>query len=784
MRVGLGLVAVLGCAVCLAVVALPNGVAATSKRPAIALVSPKSGGAGTSVAITGSRFKGATAVKFNGRKASFKVQSASSIKATVPAGATSGKISVTTPGGTATSSASFTVIPTPKVTSFTPPNGPIGTSVTISGSNFTGATAIKFHGVASTAFKVQSAGSIKTTVPKGATTGTISVTTPGGTATSSASFIVIPAPTITSLTPASGQIGTPVTITGTNFTGATAVKFNGNSVTSFHVVSATSITTTVPAGETTGKVAVTTPGGTATSSGTFTVMPKTEIDECGTLTANATWTPTNAVRYVLTCTVTIPDGVALTIKPGTIIKNGGGIQVNPGATLNATGVAGDPVIFTSLNDNSVGGTTGSGSPQAGDYTTAISLPTIGECGGSPAKASVQVSHAEFRYGQESIANSFTCALPLDVSVTDSKVGGLLQVEGADATSSVTLTGNQFTGAEGGIFLSGEVVPQVSANQFATGGQAGSDTNGSAVRLDTNITGFSLSGPDSNTFSGTGLASTVYLVGAVVPADNSWEASASSGATLIPVQVEVYGTLTLDHGMIAKFEGGSTGFMVNPGATLNATGVAGDPVIFTSLNDNSVGGTTGSGSPQAGDYTTAILASQPASIDVEYAHMLYGEKAVDVAAGSSTAATVDSSVFRANVTALRADITAGANVAIHGDWFDGNQTAMLGSSDWIPFDYQSLVGCDYLPEMAAGGNIFGPDASTEPYLTQSDINAIEIIELVHGTEQYPEGWLDNVLAVNPSGGSSDLVTYTGEDCQPIADEPPHAVLASPFDFSQN
>jgi hypothetical protein len=157
--------------------------------------------------------------------------------------------------------------PLPTISSFTPGSGASNTTVTISGANFTGATAVKFNGT-SASFKVTSSGTITTSVPKSATSGPITVTTAKGTATSAASFFV-PA-TITGLSPTSGKVGTVVAVSGTNFTGASSVKFNGV-VASFSVTSATKISATVPTGATTGRLSVTTPAGTVTSSGSFTV---------------------------------------------------------------------------------------------------------------------------------------------------------------------------------------------------------------------------------------------------------------------------------------------------------------------------------------------------------------------------------------------------------------------------------------------------------------------------------------------------------------------------------
>jgi Ca2+-binding RTX toxin-like protein len=81
------------------------------------------------------------------------------------------------------------------------------------------------------------------------------------------------APTITSFDPTSGPVGTSVTITGTDLSGATSVTFNGMAAT-ITSNTATEIVTTVPADATTGPITVTTAGGTATG-GTFTVTPTT-----------------------------------------------------------------------------------------------------------------------------------------------------------------------------------------------------------------------------------------------------------------------------------------------------------------------------------------------------------------------------------------------------------------------------------------------------------------------------------------------------------------------------
>ncbi|MEI6684524.1 MAG: choice-of-anchor Q domain-containing protein, partial [Planctomycetota bacterium] len=89
----------------------------TPPAPTITSFTPTSGQAGTSVVISGSGFVGSVQVNFNGATATnVVVNSATQITARVPTGATTGLISVTTPGGTVTTPTNFTVTPSAAVT--------------------------------------------------------------------------------------------------------------------------------------------------------------------------------------------------------------------------------------------------------------------------------------------------------------------------------------------------------------------------------------------------------------------------------------------------------------------------------------------------------------------------------------------------------------------------------------------------------------------------------------------------------------------------------------------
>jgi hypothetical protein len=186
-------------------------------------------------------------------------------------------VTVTTHGGTSATGAGdkFSYDPVPTVTGVSPGTGPLagGTSVTLTGTGFAGATAVHFGSAVAGSFTVVSATSITVATPAGSA-GTVdaTVTTPGGTsATGSADQFTYAnpppvTPAISAISPAVGPLGggTPVTITGTNLAGATSVSFGSRPAIFLAVPTATKIVAVsppAPAGPV--AVRVTTPDGTS-----------------------------------------------------------------------------------------------------------------------------------------------------------------------------------------------------------------------------------------------------------------------------------------------------------------------------------------------------------------------------------------------------------------------------------------------------------------------------------------------------------------------------------------
>lgn len=228
-------------------------------------ISPTSGATNAEITITGKDLSGATSVTFGGTPAaSFTVVNATTITAKVGTGA-SGDVKVTTPTGTASIAGFVYLLPPPTITSVSPKNGTNSSTITITGTNFTGATAVTFGGVQVASFTVINDTTITAVIGTGAS-GEIVVTTPSGSAKTADFMYQLPSTTITSVNQNNGTANMTVIITGTNFTGATAVSFGGQAAASFTVANASTIYAEVGTGKS-GDITVTTPAGIATFQG-------------------------------------------------------------------------------------------------------------------------------------------------------------------------------------------------------------------------------------------------------------------------------------------------------------------------------------------------------------------------------------------------------------------------------------------------------------------------------------------------------------------------------------
>ncbi len=400
--------------------------------PTIVSITPTSASTGTTVSIKGTNFSGTgitvSSVQFGGVAASsYTVLNGIYINAVVPNGATSGNVTVTTSGGTA-SLGSFVYIPTPTISSFSPTEAASGATVTITGTNFTGTgvsvSTLKFGGTAASSFTVINSTTITAVVASG-TSGSVLVTTSGGTASLNG-FSYIPAPTVSSFSPTTAATGATITITGTNFTGTgvgvNSLKFGGTSASSFNVINSTTITAVVASG-TSGSLSVTSSGGTASLAG-FTYIPTPTVTSFSPITA--------ATGTQITITGANFSGSNLGTSSVTI----GGVAVSTLTINSATQITATVPVNAASGNVMV--TNNGGAATLGGFTY-ISSPTI-------------TSFSPTTVGKDSIVTIFgTGYFGTGVTVTSVKFGGT-NASSFTVVNNTTITAVVATGTSGFITI--------------------------------------------------------------------------------------------------------------------------------------------------------------------------------------------------------------------------------------------------------------------------------------------------------------------------------------------
>ena len=556
----------------------------TTPTPTLTSIAPASGaqGASISVTLTGANFTSPASVSVSNESISAAVTSVTPTQITAtfaiapgaPLGPTS--VSVSTSVGFS-GNLTFTVVPpVPTLTLLNPGGGLVGTAVavTIFGTNFqAGATVnVSNPDVTVSGTTVVSAAQITATFSISPTaafgSANVTVTTAGGTSAPLSFGVVPPAPTLTSINPASGaqSAAVTVTLTGTNFVDGPSVNVSnsGIAVSNVNVVSATQMTATLTIASTAAlgpaSVTVATPGGISAAV-TFTVTPPGPVissisPASGTLGASVPVTLTGA-NFLAGATVAVSNsGVTVsnvTVVSATQITANFAIAVtaSPGpanVTVTASNGTSAPAVFTI---NPAGPTLTSISPTSGSQGTTVPVTLTGT--NFIAGAAVNVSNTGITIsnltvvGPTQITATFVIAAsaPLStasVTVTTStgtsgpvsfgvtqpqpSITSITPASGLQGTSvPVTLTGVNFlSGATITVSNSGVTVSNVNVVS-ATQITATFAISAGAVSGAANVT--------VSTSAGTS-APAVFTVGALVPTLTSIAPATGSQGTSVPV----------------------------------------------------------------------------------------------------------------------------------------------------------------------------------------------------------------------------------------------------------
>lgn len=303
--------------------------------------------------------------------------------------------------------------------------------------------------------------------------------------------------------------------------------------------------------------------------------------DAGTLPVDGVWDDPDVV-YRLRGDVSVPVGRKLTIAPGQVIKIWGN-NVSIAGGLRALGTAAQPIVFTSLRDDAIGGNTNNDGPTTGyngDWGRV-------EFTGSAPGGSSQLAHVQFRYGGAgSVAQVVVAGAPVEFTRCEFRYC---------RTDSLRITASN---------------PLITEGKFY-------DNWGSAISMDLasnpTVDGIQLGNNQINGLS---------VDGGTLPGDGFWDDPDVVYHLRGAVTVPVGRVLQVAPGQVIKLWGQT----VTIAGTMRAPGTAAEPIVFTSLRDDSIGGDTNNDKTSVGyngDWGRVEFTSTSSNDDLAHVEFRYG-----------------------------------------------------------------------------------------------------------------------------------------------------------------
>jgi len=370
----------------------------------------------------------------------------------------------------------------------------------------------------------------------------------------------------------------------------------------------------------------------------------------GTVSGSPTWDGDPNFPFVLTGDLTVNAGAKLTVKPGTIFKlNLYSRQLFVNGALDARGDAARPIVFTSIQDDSIGGDTdndhGATLPAAGNWRTVRFANT---------SAGSALDYVTARYGGSTFYGQ-----------------GCVHLSAAD----MTLTNSTFVQCQVGLSVSG-ASPAITGNGFI------SNTNCAVIStLTDNPYSITLFG---NTATGNGVNG--FCTGGTVSGSPTWDGDPNLPFVLTgDLTVNAGAKLTLKPGTIFKLNLYSRQLFVN--GALDARGDAARPIVFTSFLDDSIGGDTdndhGSTRPAAGNWRTVRFANTSTGSVLDYVTARFGGSAF-YGLGCAHLNTPDITLTNSTFAQCEFGLSvSGASPAITGNTFTANKRGVYTASGARP-----------------------------------------------------------------------------------------------------